>query len=651
MDLEKVGSGVKDDEAQKKGNLEPSHFAPDVEEGGIVEEVGDAAEEEDETPLEGVLVRDRKEVLHEKMMASAVDAANVTIVTEEEPSHCARNKMAYICIAICVLTVVVVFGLVPGILIPKRRSDNKNKASPEEGGLSKDVLSEVPTTSISPSGQPTEIPTATPSMAPSLSFAPTTEKMGFVIEAIGFGYEEGSDLLEPLTDKTSPQYKAALWLAEQDTNVTWPIETAAQFSEFLQRYAATVFYYATDGDNSWLNKANFLSPDKHICDWNAPVLEGGQDLFTIPLPLGDPNAKKVAGIAYCLDFGPDSLGNVALALQLAANNVTGTIPRDLLAFQYLWYLMLPDNSISGGIPDEVYDNVYLQALWLPFNEISGSISSKIGQLSRLQYSWFNNNLLTGTLPSEIGLLTGLYSLQSGYNSLSGTVPTEMGEMAVLQLMELRNNSLYGDLPDSLLNLSNLQQLSMSYCNVSWSLPDNIDSIFPNLNSMALIEVDLVGTIPDSITTLQSLQYLDLTRTGINGTIPVGPWPPSMNILGAGGNSLTGTIPSSLGDLSSLSLLDFSFNELTGRLPESLANLSSLSLFAVNGNEITGNVPQSYGSLSNLASFSISENLITGNMNFLCDANPGMQARSDCFGEIVCDCCFVCCNDDDVCQIK
>ena len=72
-------------------------------------------------------------------------------------------------------------------------------------------------------------------------------------------------LLEQLD---SPQYKAALWIADQDElNVPLPSDPTNYSTsfDFVQRYIMAVFYFALDGPN-WTKKMEFLS-GKSVCEW------------------------------------------------------------------------------------------------------------------------------------------------------------------------------------------------------------------------------------------------------------------------------------------------------------------------------------------------------------------------------------------------
>ncbi|KAK1381344.1 Protein kinase domain-containing protein [Heracleum sosnowskyi] len=79
-----------------------------------------------------------------------------------------------------------------------------------------------------------------------------------------------------------------------------------------------------------------------------------------------------------------------------------------------------------------------------------------------------------------------------------------------------------------------------------------------------------------------------------------------------GNYLSGTLPSSLGNLTSLEHLDVSWNILiTGFIPSELGNLTNLSILYLSGNNLNGSIPSEIGTMSNLIELDLFGNSLTG----------------------------------------
>ncbi|KAL3828456.1 hypothetical protein ACJIZ3_017258 [Penstemon smallii] len=98
-----------------------------------------------------------------------------------------------------------------------------------------------------------------------------------------------------------------------------------------------------------------------------------------------------------------------------------------------------------------------------------------------------------------------------------------------------------------------------------------------------------GSIPPSIGNLTSLTHLYL-----------------------GSSSLNGEIPESLAQLQSLVYLNIGENNLTGRIPHGLFNISTIITFAVHANKLQGEIPFNIGlKLPNLEGLYLGGNQLTG----------------------------------------
>ena len=99
-----------------------------------------------------------------------------------------------------------------------------------------------------------------------------------------------------LDDKTSPQYKAAEWIADLDKyQIELPNRLHAHHS-FIERYVLAVIYFATGGEDKWTYQLNFLTPN-HVCTWYQDFrTEATSDLQTDEyITLGVHGCKMVDG--------------------------------------------------------------------------------------------------------------------------------------------------------------------------------------------------------------------------------------------------------------------------------------------------------------------------------------------------------------------
>jgi len=77
------------------------------------------------------------------------------------------------------------------------------------------------------------------------------------------------------------------------------------------------------------------------------------------------------------------------------------------------------------------------------------------------------------------------------------------------------------------------------------------------------------------------------------------------------NKLSGSIPSSIGNLSGMFWLDLSNNNLSDSIPSSIGNLSNLVYLFLDNNQLSSSIPASMGKLWNLFQTGLSNNQLSG----------------------------------------
>jgi len=191
--------------------------------------------------------------------------------------------------------------------------------------------------------------------------------------------------------------------------------------------------------------------------------------------------------------------------------------------------------------------VKLENLLLDDNKLSGEIPRPIFNLSSLQYLSLDSNRLGKALPPNMGdLLPNLTQLSLGNNTFEGHIPASLGNATRLTKIGLSSNNFTGTIPTSFGKLSGLT--------------------FLNLEQNHLVAKDD-----------QDWEFLDALANCI-----------SLVVLSLAANNLEGSLPSSIGNLSSnLTYLYLGGNSLSGQIPHSIAKLSALTYLSLEVNNFSG----------------------------------------------------------------
>lgn len=135
--------------------------------------------------------------------------------------------------------------------------------------------------------------------------------------------------------------------------------------------------------------------------------------------------------------------------------------------------------------------------------------------------------------------------------------------------------------------------------------------------------NLSGTLPSTIGNLAAIEQLYLGNDPIIGEIPleIGNLN-NLKTLSLSDTEVNGIIPSSLTNLTNLKILYLFNNNLSGNIPALFNNLTMLEFLYLQNNQLSGNLPPEIGDLTNLKRLYISGNLLEGcyppNWSVLCD---------------------------------
>ncbi|CAG8723677.1 17464_t:CDS:2, partial [Racocetra persica] len=269
-----------------------------------------------------------------------------------------------------------------------------------------------------------------------------------------------------------------------------------------------------------------------------------------------------------------------------------TVNKTALETDLKW---MGDNNFCQwvGVKCDSSNNIISLELQAP--NIPNTLSNDLGKLTTLQSLTIagSTTLPNGAIPTSLFQLPNINSLKISSTSLTGSIPDTFNKMPALKTLSLQNNPQLGKtIPPSIGSLS-LNSIAINGQGISGSVPDFIGN---NLSSNAL-----TGPIPTSLTQLSALKALILGINQLSGSIPTtigsAKFQKTIVQLDFGNNSLTGTIPDSLSQLTNLEFLYLGRNQLSGQILASLASLTNLKELLLNNNKLSGNIPDALGGLS------------------------------------------------------
>uniref|UniRef100_A0A7N0T0Z8 Protein kinase domain-containing protein n=1 Tax=Kalanchoe fedtschenkoi TaxID=63787 RepID=A0A7N0T0Z8_KALFE len=144
------------------------------------------------------------------------------------------------------------------------------------------------------------------------------------------------------------------------------------------------------------------------------------------------------------------------------------------------------------------------------------------------------------------------------------------------------------------------------------------SVFSNLTKLVKLSLSknsITGELPSNIGDFKSLEYLDLSDNLFFSSLP-----PLIGRLGTlknlslAGNNFSGAIPESISELGSIQSIDLSRNSMSGPLPSSLTKLTSLLYLNLSYNAFVKEIPKGFDLLTNLAVLDLNNNMLVGDLD-------------------------------------
>lgn len=239
-------------------------------------------------------------------------------------------------------------------------------------------------------------------------------------------------------------------------------------------------------------------------------------------------------------------------------------------------ILLPSHALSGSLPTELAFLPHVAEFDFTTNFLLMADASHNvwHRLVNLQILLLEDNFIVteNGLPEGFARLNKLQKVQMSYNLLQGEISEEvMTGMTSLQHFEVESNYLTGALPEAMGSLSNLVYIyarrNLLQVSLDNMFPPDV-SVYPALFSLWIDNNEVTGSIPTTIGQILGLASLSMTNT-----------------------TLTGSIPTELGLLTNLKRVWLYENNLTGNIPIQLASLNQLEVFEVHTNpSLTGSIP-------------------------------------------------------------
>jgi Leucine-rich repeat (LRR) protein len=314
-------------------------------------------------------------------------------------------------------------------------------------------------------------------------------------------------------------------------------------------------------------------------------------------------------------------------LRLQNLNIKGTVPTEIGLLTNLLVLFLNDNDLTGQLPDSVWSLSAMQYLIMSFNaNLTGTISSAVGALTNLIQLRLDFTGMGGSVPwSALGALAQLQHLHLFSSRFSGTIGSEVGLLQSLEELKIQDNRFTSSLPTQLGRLNKLtilQALRNELDGPLLHLPTSVRTVNLDFNNFS-------GTV--DVARLTSVVALTLGENKITALADSIGAATSLEALFVHKNSITGTLPTTLGNLRRLTDLRVGFNGFVGSLPPQLSNCVNLTRFQAARNMLTGTLPQLSEKLTNL---DVNNNFLTGVADLTRFTRlVSLSAYSNCFDRV------------------
>ncbi|MEB3360378.1 MAG: putative Ig domain-containing protein [Synechococcales bacterium] len=349
----------------------------------------------------------------------------------------------------------------------------------------------------------------------------------------------------------------------------------------LTDFNALKLLYESTGGDRWTNTTN----NQQI--WNINT---------------DPSLLTAAEVDNWHGVDVDLTTGRVTSLQLANNNLEGSIPADLGNLASLTVLNLSGNQLQGPMPASLGNLTNLVTLDVSDNRLQGSIPASVKALAGFSNFQFENPPYLESAIADRTVQAGIalaFNIRNNFDDLEGNAdiinfsstglppglvlnpttarvsgtPTTAGTFTVQVAASDDAGKTATDeftitvkRPISADDWAALKALYLSTGGDRWTNRTNWD----------------INALPST------LDATDVSRWhGVTVNLTTG----RVTALDLSNNNLTGTLPKELGDMAALRTLDLSRNQIGGQIPADLKDLGNLKSLRLDENQIRGPLPQ------------------------------------------------------------
>ncbi|KAJ9693520.1 hypothetical protein PVL29_009464 [Vitis rotundifolia] len=251
-----------------------------------------------------------------------------------------------------------------------------------------------------------------------------------------------------------------------------------------------------------------------------------------------------------------------------------------------------EKSDPCGVPWDgiTCNNSRVIALGLSTMGLKGKLEGDIGGLTELRSLDLSFNLgLTGSLTPKLGNLENLNILILAGCGFTGQIPDELGNLAQLTFLALNSNNLTGQIPPSLGRLSKLYWLDLADNKLSGPLPTStltspgLDQLL-KAKHLRLDRNSLSGTVPPNLNNLTIVNELNLAHNQLIGPIPNLTGMDHLNYVDLSNNSFDPSeAPAWFSTLPSLTTLILEYGSLYGSVPQKVFSFPGIEQVKLKNN--------------------------------------------------------------------